>query len=231
MEYFWSACRKQGNPTRLSERDFTYPGLPPQTRETAILALCDAVEAASRTLKQPDERAIEGLIEHIVFTKLMSGQLDQSGLTPEELHKIGDSLVETLRNSFHVRVEYPWQREGLEEDSPATTSTGRFRLADVAAAEAAAVPAAAADGNGSARLAAAEPAPGETPVPATGTAQSPNGTVQYAYVTESAATVTTTEPVKSVEATKPEEPPRVASPVEPPSNPAGRGSGPPQPGS
>jgi hypothetical protein len=85
--------------------------LPPQTKETGILAICDAVEAASRTLKSPTERDLTNLVQRIVFGKLRLGQLDQSGLTSTDLKTLCNSLVDTLKNSFHVRIEYPWQKE------------------------------------------------------------------------------------------------------------------------
>jgi cyclic-di-AMP phosphodiesterase PgpH len=111
LEYFYVKNEEQGNPKGLAERDFRYPGIPPQTKETAILAICDAVEAASRTLKDPDERAITNLVQRIVFGKLRLGQLDESGLTSSDLKALSNSLIDTLRSSLHVRIEYPWQRE------------------------------------------------------------------------------------------------------------------------
>ena len=111
LEYFWHKNEQQGNPKRLSEKSFRYPGLPPQTKETGILAICDAVEAASRTLKTPAERDLTSLVQRIVFGKLRLGQLDQSGLTSSDLKAMCNSLVDTLKNSFHVRIEYPWQKE------------------------------------------------------------------------------------------------------------------------
>ena len=111
LEYFFHKNEQQGNPKRLPEKAFRYPGLPPQTKETGILAICDAVEAASRTLKTPTERDLTGLVQRIVFGKLRLGQLDQSGLTSSDLKAMCNSLVDTLKNSFHVRIEYPWQKE------------------------------------------------------------------------------------------------------------------------
>ena len=58
LEYFWGKCQEQGNPRGFTVESFRYPGHPPQSRETAILAICDAVEAASRTLKKPEPAAM-----------------------------------------------------------------------------------------------------------------------------------------------------------------------------
>ncbi len=122
LEYFWAKCQEQGNPRRLTIEDFRYPGVPPQSRETAILAICDAVEAASRTLKRPDERAIESLVQRIVYGKLHLGQLDESGLSMADLRRMSDSLREAIRAAHHDRIEYPWQREAAATATVATVA-------------------------------------------------------------------------------------------------------------
>ena len=114
LEYFWERCREQGNPHGFTIEDFRYPGHPPQSRETAILAICDAVEAASRTLKKPDAAAIDSLVQRIVYGKLHLGQLDESGLSMSDLRRISDSLRETIRHANHGRIEYPWQKAGQD---------------------------------------------------------------------------------------------------------------------
>ncbi len=126
LEYFWAKCQEQGNPRLLTIDDFRYPGVPPQSRETAILAICDAVEAASRTLKRPDERSIENLVQRIVYGKLHLGQLDESGLSMGDLRRINNSLRETIKHAHHGRIEYPWQREAaaLAEQPTGPTVAG-----------------------------------------------------------------------------------------------------------
>jgi putative nucleotidyltransferase with HDIG domain len=118
LEYFWGKAKEQGNPKGFSVEQFRYPGHPPQSRETAILAICDAVEAASRTLKKPDATAIDSLVQRIVYGKLHLGQLDESGLSMSDLRCVADSLRETIRHANHGRIEYPWQR--AEQDASAT---------------------------------------------------------------------------------------------------------------
>jgi putative nucleotidyltransferase with HDIG domain len=114
LEYFWAKCREQGNPRDFTIEDFRYPGHPPQSRETAILTICDAVEAASRTLKKPDAASIDSLVQRIVYGKLHLGQLDESGLSMSDLRRISDSLRETIRHANHARIEYPWQKAGQD---------------------------------------------------------------------------------------------------------------------
>ena len=133
LEYFWAKCQESGNPKQLTVDDFRYPGLPPQSRETAILAIVDAVEAASRTLKKPDERAIENLVQRIVYGKLHLGQLDQSGLSMADLRKISNSLRETIKHAHHGRIEYPWQREAQKEEEEAERQRPAEPVAPMAA--------------------------------------------------------------------------------------------------
>ena len=125
LEYFWAKCREQGNPHGYSLEQFRYPGHPPQSRETAILTICDAVEAASRTLKKPDAVAIDSLVQRIVYGKLHLGQLDESGLSMSDLRRISDSLRETIRHANHGRIEYPWQKadQDASASAPGMTST------------------------------------------------------------------------------------------------------------
>ncbi len=118
LEYFWGKTREQGNPNGFSVEQFRYPGHPPQSRETALLAICDAVEAASRTLKKPDAQSIDSLVQRIVYGKLHLGQLDESGLSMSDLRRISDSLRETIRHANHGRIEYPWQK--AQQDASAS---------------------------------------------------------------------------------------------------------------
>ncbi|MDQ3334377.1 MAG: HDIG domain-containing protein [Myxococcota bacterium] len=118
LEYFWGRCQEQGNQKGFTVDNFRYPGHPPQSRETAILTICDAVEAASRTLKKPDAKSIDALVQRIVYGKLHLGQLDESGLSMSDLRRISDSLRETIRHANHGRIEYPWQK--AQQDASAT---------------------------------------------------------------------------------------------------------------
>jgi len=111
VEYFWHKCKEQGNPKGLTQEHFRYPGMKPQTKETAILMLVDSIEAASRTIWPPEHKKFEEMIQRVIFTKLQSGQLDESGLTLEDLRIITTRMASTLVNMYHGRIKYPWQRE------------------------------------------------------------------------------------------------------------------------
>jgi membrane-associated HD superfamily phosphohydrolase len=74
--------------------------------------ICDAVEAASRTLgANPERKAIDMALQKIIFEKLQTGQFDESGLSVSDLSRIAKSLGDSLAGALHVRIKYPWQKE------------------------------------------------------------------------------------------------------------------------
>lgn len=110
MEFFLDKAYRENG--KVSDPDlFHYQGRNPTSRETAILMIVDAVEAASRTLREPSQDDIENLVRRIIFGKLLHGYLDESGLTTRDLRQVGISLIKFLQGQFHVRVEYPWQKK------------------------------------------------------------------------------------------------------------------------
>ncbi len=113
MEYFLDKAY-QHNQKTIEPDKFQYQGRNPTSKETAILMIVDAVEAASRTLQKPGHDEIETLVRRIIFSKMLHGYLDQSGLTTRDLKRIGISLIKFLQGQYHVRVEYPWQKKLAE---------------------------------------------------------------------------------------------------------------------
>jgi putative nucleotidyltransferase with HDIG domain len=113
MEYFLDKAY-QLNQKTIEPDKFQYEGRNPTSKETAILMIVDAVEAASRTLQKPDHDEIENLVRRMIFSKMLHGYLDQSGLTTRDLKQIGISLIKFLQGQYHVRVEYPWQKKLAE---------------------------------------------------------------------------------------------------------------------
>jgi membrane-associated HD superfamily phosphohydrolase len=117
VEYFLKKERerveREGGEVELEM--FRYPGMKPGTRETAILMLVDSIEAASRTLDSPDRDRIDEMVRRIVFSKLASGQLDESDLSMKELRVVCLRVAETLVHMNHHRIKYPWQEERARE--------------------------------------------------------------------------------------------------------------------
>ncbi len=115
VEYFWNKCQQQGNPKALDISAFRYPGMKPQTKETAIVMLVDSIEAASRTIDPPERQAFEAMIDRVLATKLKQAQLDDSGLDMKDLRIITTRMADTLVNMHHHRIKYHWQVERAEE--------------------------------------------------------------------------------------------------------------------
>ena len=89
------------------EGDFRYPGPKPTSKESAIVCLADAVEAASRSLEKATPGHIENLVNDIVNKRMEDGQLDNCDLSLAEISRIKRSFVFTLTNMLHGRVAYP----------------------------------------------------------------------------------------------------------------------------
>jgi putative nucleotidyltransferase with HDIG domain len=86
---------------------FRYPGPIPFSKETAILMMCDAVEAASKSIKEPSAAAYDNLVEKIVNKQMEEGQFMNADITFKELQIIKKVLKKKLKNIYHVRIEYP----------------------------------------------------------------------------------------------------------------------------
>ena len=92
----------------LAETDeFYYNGVKPVTREQVILMLCDAVEAASRSLKDYSEQSISVLVDKIVDGKADDGQLSDSDISLREVTRIKEVMKSYLKQMYHSRVSYP----------------------------------------------------------------------------------------------------------------------------
>lgn len=114
VEYFYGRATEQSqndpNGGEVDESPFRYPGPPPQTKESAVLMLADAVESASRSLVDPGPARIESLVREVAEHKLDEGQFDESNLTLRELRTIEDSMIKSLIANYHGRVKYPEQK-------------------------------------------------------------------------------------------------------------------------
>lgn len=88
-------------------KDFQYPGPIPFSKETAILMMCDSVEAASKSIKEPTAQAFDTLVEKIVNKQMDDGQFMNADITFKELQIIKKVLKKKLKNIYHVRIEYP----------------------------------------------------------------------------------------------------------------------------
>jgi len=109
VSYFYHKA-KEHDPN-LSKEDFRYPGPLPESKETAILMLADAIEAASHSIEEMDYGKIEDLANSIIQDRVTDGQLDQSEITFSELKIIKESFVKNLISLYHKREKYPDGKE------------------------------------------------------------------------------------------------------------------------
>ncbi|MBK7179163.1 MAG: HDIG domain-containing protein [Chloroflexi bacterium] len=107
-----------GDETQVDESRYRYPGPRPQSRESGIVMLADAVEATSSALRPNTEKAIEKLVTTIIQEDLREGQLNNSGLTLGDIQMIRESFIEALKGRFHVRVRYPGNEEMEDGEIP-----------------------------------------------------------------------------------------------------------------
>ena len=115
VEYFYRQALEEvgGDKSKIDESQFRYPGPKPDTKETGILMICEAIEAAVRSIKDPDIMKIETMIDKIIKQRIDDGQLNECPLTLDELNKIkgtvdgNTGMLHVLRGIYHIRIQYP----------------------------------------------------------------------------------------------------------------------------
>ncbi len=132
VSYFYQRALQQQNDAKLGgkimnmrpedipdvkEESFRYPGPKPQTKESAIISLADAVESASRSLERPTPQRIEDLVNGLIEKRIAENQLDECPLTLAELRRVAQSFRFTLVNMLHARIAYPKRDEKDKETS------------------------------------------------------------------------------------------------------------------
>ena len=111
--YFYNQAVKEEGAENVKEEQFRYPGPKPNSKETAILMIADAVESAVRSLKNPTPEEIEGMINKIIVERLNDGQLSDSPLTLKDIKTIASTFSRILRGMQHNRIKY---QENLAEE-------------------------------------------------------------------------------------------------------------------
>ncbi|MCL2765369.1 MAG: HDIG domain-containing protein [Treponema sp.] len=111
----WFYNKATENEVAVNSEDFSYPGSPPRSKESAIVMLADVAEAAVRTLTKPNATKIEKFIQQLFDSKIEHGQLSQSDLSFHELEIIKKAFVRVLAGYYHTRIEYPKQKGDKNE--------------------------------------------------------------------------------------------------------------------
>jgi len=106
VDYFYQSFLKNFPEKFINENIFRYPGPIPYSKETGVLMLADSVEAASRSLREPDEKSISDLVDRIVKYKLNQDQLKDSNITLKDIETIKTIFKRMLMSIYHVRIDY-----------------------------------------------------------------------------------------------------------------------------
>ncbi len=91
----------------IKKSEFQYPGPKPRSRETAVVMLADAVEAATRSMQEPTTEKLEGMVSKIIYNKLNEGQLEYTDLSMSDLRIIQNAFLQILSGVYHTRIAYP----------------------------------------------------------------------------------------------------------------------------
>ena len=118
--YFYHKAKQMENGEPVDINDFRYDGQRPSTKESAIIMLCDTIEAAVRSRKDSmSQEELESYILRLVRGKLADGQLNQSPLTLHDIDAICASCAIVLKGVNHERVSYPTdQKRPLKDRRP-----------------------------------------------------------------------------------------------------------------
>ncbi len=119
IRFFYDKAVKLRGEQAVKMENFRYPGPKPETREIGLVMLADVVEAASRTLENPNPSRIQGLVQGLINKIFSDGQLDSCELTLKDLHSIAKSFNKILNGIHHHRIDYPEKgaaRDGRENN-------------------------------------------------------------------------------------------------------------------
>ena len=106
-DYFYINEQKAHPNEEIDPTPFTYHGPAPFSRETAVLMMADSIEAASHSLKEPDEKKISDLVDNIINKQMEAGQFLNTDLTLHDIETCRKVLKKKLMNIYYVRIAYP----------------------------------------------------------------------------------------------------------------------------
>ncbi len=107
VHYFYSNALKNSIEEEVKKTDYQYRGPKPFSKETAILMMCDSVEAASKSIKEPDYSKINTFVENVIEKQKNEGQFLNANITFKEIEIIKKVLKQKLINIYHIRITYP----------------------------------------------------------------------------------------------------------------------------
>lgn len=107
LVYYFYMKEKSVNEDNLNIEEFKYPGPNPFSKETAILMICDAAEAASKSIKNLTAQVIDELIDKIVSKQMEGGQFINAEINFKDIETVKKVIKKKLKNIYHLRIEYP----------------------------------------------------------------------------------------------------------------------------
>ncbi|WP_297086149.1 HDIG domain-containing metalloprotein [uncultured Draconibacterium sp.] len=106
-KYFYLKHQEENPDKNIDANAFAYPGPLPKSKEAVVVMLVDGIEAASRSMKEKTHENLKALIDSMIDKKIEDKQLDESDLTFRDINTIKSTLLEKLINIYHIRIEYP----------------------------------------------------------------------------------------------------------------------------
>jgi len=104
---YQKAVQLAGSEELVNEENFRYSGRKPQSRETALVMLADGCEAAVRSARPESGEAVAEIVNHIIDQRIDDGQLNESGLTLNDVEVTRQTFASALKGTFHPRIKYP----------------------------------------------------------------------------------------------------------------------------
>lgn len=126
VKYFYIQWKNKHQGEEPDAKLFTYPGPNPFTREQAILMMCDAVEASSRSLKEFTEESIKELVNRIIDSQVQAGYFRECPITFRDIADAKRVLAESLKTIYHTRIAYPELNAKPAEPAPQPRRTYFF---------------------------------------------------------------------------------------------------------
>ncbi len=125
VAYFYNKAQNNDDSKEIDESDFKYNGPKPFTKETGIVMIVEAIEAAERSLKNPTHLDIESICNKIIQQRLNEHELENCPLTFADLTKIKKAVLPKLNSMYHKRIAYPEDKENKKDKDEEKKSTNQ----------------------------------------------------------------------------------------------------------
>ena len=103
--FYGKALEEAEDKSTVNQDEFRYFGPKPNSKETAILMICDTAEALSRVAGN-DKAKLEKMLGDLIHERILDGQFDNCDLNFKDLNVIKDVCIRNLTAAAHPRVEY-----------------------------------------------------------------------------------------------------------------------------